>query len=131
MPITFTPRRSAILMCDFRFGHIPPEIGKKRRVVVVSPTGRNTWLPYDPGVSVVVPLSVTAPRGADPRCVAIPLGRYKSLTADVWAKCGMIATVSNARLDRVFARGTRQGDYVTAVDMAAIEAAIRVALELP
>jgi uncharacterized protein YifN (PemK superfamily) len=131
MPITFTPRRSAILMCNFERSFVPPEMRKRRRVIVISPTAHNRWTANNPGTCTVVPLSATAPYNADPRNVLIPIGRYASLTADVWSKCGMIATVSNSRLDRVLTRGTRQGEYANVTDMAAIEAAIAAALDLP
>ncbi len=130
MPINFTPRRSAILMCDFEMAFVPPEMRKVRRVVVLSPTAHNTWMAYDPGTCTVVPLSATPPRGIDGRSVAIPGNRYVSVSVPVWAKCGMIATVSNARLDRVLVRGRYQREYVNPSDMAAIEDGIRAALDL-
>lgn len=135
MPINFTPRRSAILMCDFDMAYVPPEMRKVRRVVILSPTAQNKWTSADPGLSTVVPLSATAPRGSDPRSVLIPAGTYSSLTIDVWAKCGMIDTVSNSRLDRVKKRERGQllylNDRMTAADMASIEVAIRAALDMP
>jgi len=131
MPINFTPRRSAILICNFEKAFVPPEMRKKRRVIVISPTRSNKWTPTDPGTCTVVPLSATPSYQHDPRNVPIPIGRYKSINKDVWAKCGMIATVSNARLDRVLAKGGRHGEYADPADMAAIEAAIENALDLP
>lgn len=131
MPIRFTPKRSAILICDFEAAFIPPEMRKVRRVVVLSPTTHNLWRSWDPGTSTVVPLSATPPRGADARSVPIPAGRYRSVTVPVWAKCGMVATVSNARLDRVFGRGGALSEFMALADMVAIEAGIRAALDLP
>jgi uncharacterized protein YifN (PemK superfamily) len=41
MTIPFVPKRGQILLCDFEYGKIDPEIGKIRRTVVVSPRSHN------------------------------------------------------------------------------------------
>src|SRR5689334_5074292 len=117
MPITFTPQRGAILLCDF--GPDPldrttfplrvppvsmaPEVWKWRRAVVVSTTGVNHKHGTGPGVCLVVPFSATPPGKEKPYDVFFAARSYRSFTRDVWAKCGAITHVSHARLDRVIA----------------------------
>lgn len=130
MSINFTPRWAAILICDFERAYIAPEMRKIRRVIVLSSTQFNTWSAVDHGTCSVVPLSCTPPRAGDRRSILIPQGIYKSLTRDVWAKCGMVSTVSNDRLSRVRIGQRYMGEYVSKADMLPIQAASRLALGL-
>ena len=97
MPITFYPDHGSILMCDFNGGFHPPEIVKKRPVVIVSPRRNNHQ------VCTVIPLSTTAPNPIEKHHHCInPSSLPKSLRGSItWAKCDMIMTVSLSRLDRI------------------------------
>ena len=93
-------------MCDFDTGFKPPEMTKKRPVVVISPRRRRSMSK----LCTVVPLSTAVPNRVepfhhrmDPRSVPTELGAHES-----WAKCDMLYTVSLMlytvsleRLDRV------------------------------
>ena len=99
MALTFRPRPGTLLMCDFATGFKPPEMTKKRPVVVISPRRRRLMSK----VVTVVPLSTAAPNPVEPfhhrmnpRSVPVELGTQES-----WAKCDMLCTVSLERLDRV------------------------------
>ncbi|POA46475.1 hypothetical protein C1893_20155 [Pseudomonas sp. MPR-ANC1] len=127
MPLRYQPREGSVLICDFR-GHEVPEMVKVRPVVVMRKHRTNSLL------VTVVPLSTTAPErlldhhlelashlhGASPTC---------------WAKCGMVATVSLSRLDRIKSRD-RQGKRVYLIshlatdEFYAIKTAVRRALGL-
>jgi uncharacterized protein YifN (PemK superfamily) len=54
-PLPFHPGAGTVLVGDFR-GFEPPELTKKRPVIVVSPK-----LPYRSGLVAIVPISTTAP----------------------------------------------------------------------
>ena len=99
MALTFRPRPGTLLFCDFATGFKPPEMTKKRPVVVISPRRRRLMSK----VVTVVPLSTAAPNPVEPfhhrmnpRSVPVELG-----TRESWAKCDMLYTVSLERLDRV------------------------------
>lgn len=97
MSITFHPDHGSILICDFNTGFNPPEIIKKRPVVVVSPRRNNFQ------VCMVVPLSKTAPNPIEKHHHLLdPASLPKSLKSrGSWAKCDMLMTVSLDRLDRI------------------------------
>jgi uncharacterized protein YifN (PemK superfamily) len=104
-----------------------PEIWKLRRAVVVSTNALNHPHGRGPGLCSVVPFSATRPGKVGPWDIFIPVGSYRSLTADVWAKCASTAQVSHGRLDRVLAgRGFIQ-ENMTATDLALIENGIKAA----
>lgn len=124
MAINFIPRRGAILICNFDLGRVDPEVGKTRRVVVVSPRAFNHRHADRAGLCQVVPLSITKPASMDDRYVFIPHTRYKSITEDVWAKAGLVATVSHDRLDRPYANRRYHSEYVNDDDMKLIEKAL-------
>ena len=97
MTIQFPPVPGDILICDFSSGFRPPEMVKRRPVLVLSPRLRH-W----DGLCTVVPLSTTAPRRAVPyQClVTLPFAPPPPFQAtEVWAKADMLATVAFARLD--------------------------------
>lgn len=144
MPITFTPRRGAILMCNFGPDpldphtfplHAPPvsaapEVWKTRRVIVVSDDRLNHRHGAGPGLCIVVPCSATEPRSLGPWDVAFAARSYRSFTRDVWAACASPIRVSHTRLDRVIAGRGYRGDFLAPVDMERIEAGLRAALAL-
>lgn len=96
MAITFHPAHGTVLMCDFS-GFQPPEMVKKRPVVVVSPKRNNSQL------CLVVPLSSVAPNPIEDHhhCLGPASLPAKLAETPTWAKCDMITTVALTRLDRV------------------------------
>jgi mRNA interferase MazF len=96
--LKFIPDPGMVLICDYQSGFIPPEMIKKRRVIVVSPKFLNNR-----GLCTVVPVSTTPPDAELPVHVRFNPGQYRFFSADMpcWAKCDVIASVSYARLDRI------------------------------
>jgi uncharacterized protein YifN (PemK superfamily) len=142
MAISFTPRRGSILMCNFGPDpsepltypvHTPPlsmspEIWKLRRAVIISTEVLNHRHGRAPGLCTVVPFSGTRPLTVGPWDVFIPVGSYRSLTMDVWAKCAATLQISHARLDRVLAGRSYTQEYVTPQHLALIEGGVKAAL---
>ena len=144
MAITFTPRRGGILM--YAFGPDPrdpttfpldrppvsvtPEMWKTRRVIVVSNDRLNHRHGTGPGLCLVVPCSATPPATPGPWDVPFVARSYRAFTKDIWASCASIIRVSHHRLDRVIAGRGYRGEFLSAADMARIEAGMRAALEL-
>ena len=109
-----------ILMCDFDwYGAKPPEMTKRRRVIVVGLFGPT---------ALVVPLSATVPSKLKRHHVFIEARRYASIGVNVWAKCNMLTHVSLARLDRVAARGYRSAECLTRDDYRRVLAGIAFAV---
>lgn len=97
MAIRFPPAPGDILICDFSNGFRPPEMVKRRPVLVLSPRLR-----HRDGLCTVVPLSTTVPRRNVPyQClVTLPFAPPPPFQAiKVWAKADMLATVAFGRLD--------------------------------
>jgi mRNA interferase MazF len=95
MPITFHPRPGNVLICDFGTGFKPPEMVKRRPVVVISRSYQE--------LVTVVPLSTTEPRPIEKwhvelRDTSLPVSLRKKRH---WAKCDVVTTVAFWRLDRV------------------------------
>src|SRR3712207_5507746 len=90
-----------ILICDFSMAHVPPEMRKERRAVVVSPRSYNVRHGAGPGRCVVVPFTASKPARITPADVPFPAGVYQSLSLATGAVCSSVMTVSHARLDRV------------------------------
>lgn len=94
MAINFYPRAGQIFICDFNKFE-PPEMTKKRPVMVVSPR-----LPNRAEIVTIVPLSTTAPR--KPVAYAVLLSKDYNPTGtgqrQVWAKCDMVLNVGRHRL---------------------------------
>lgn len=129
--ITFVPQRGQILMCDFDMaGVVPPEMRKKRRVVVVSPRSHNRRHGVRPGRCLVVPFSASEPAMMTAAEVPFPDGVYRSLTVPTWAICSAAASVSHARLDRVAVGTAFLSEHLSAVDLERVEAGLRHALGL-
>lgn len=102
MTIEFYPRQGMVLICDYDTGFSPPEMTKKRRVVIVSEDDHNKY-----GLCTTVPFSTTPPGSVQPFHVRFEPKRYTFLHQELptWAKCNMINTVSAARLDRILVGG--------------------------
>jgi mRNA interferase MazF len=96
MSINFTPHPATVLMCDYSTGFVPPEMVKRRLVIVLSAS-------LAPEPYLVVPLSTTVPHKIRPHHVRLRRGRYAFLRGkgDVWVKCNLIAAVAPIRLDRL------------------------------
>src|SRR5437762_288703 len=89
-------------MCDFTTGFKPPEMVKRRHVVVVSPRYRRHT-----GLCLVVPFSTVPPRDVEPHHLEIPVGSYDFFdpAKSTWLKADMLTSVSFERLDRVLLYG--------------------------
>lgn len=132
MTINFHPRRGTVLICDFGSTARPPEMVKRRPVVVVAKAGASR-----PGLCTIVPLSSTPPEPVQPwhhqiDSSVLP-GKFQSVST--WAKCDMVCSVSVGRLDRIRIRGLGgQRIYVqgrvTIDDFKAIRRAILHGLDL-
>ncbi|MBS0207824.1 MAG: type II toxin-antitoxin system PemK/MazF family toxin [Planctomycetes bacterium] len=131
MPITFNPHPANILMCDFDSGFKPPEMVKRRPVVVMSKGNGQTV--------IVIPLSTAEPVPLQSFHVEMSTLSLPESLRDrrCWAKCDMVCTVAYWRLDRVRdikdpLTGKRR--YVThhalAADMDLIKQALRGLLRL-
>lgn len=136
MALQYHPKPGDILLCDFATGFIAPEMVKRRPVIIVSPRLRKR-----PGLVAVVPLSTTAPDSIENYHCRIALERplpHPFDSAEMWAKCDMLATVALSRIDR-FKAGRLPGSHarryvdgkVTADQLAAVRRAILCGLGLP
>lgn len=125
MPLLFHPDPGAIVICDFSRGFQPPEMVKKRPVLVVSPRRRRVELP------TVVPLSTAEPRPILPHHIELQTEDYPpGAGRRMWAKCDMIQTVALARCDRVMMRGPDgQRRYQVFQASPATLAAVRTAIK--
>ncbi len=92
----FHPKTGHVLICDFTRGFIPPEMIKRRPVVVISRTAT-----HSSRLCTIVPLSTTAPQPIETWHVPLLINPLKSTHTEpkVWAKCDMLYTVSFDRLD--------------------------------
>ena len=82
-------------MCDFDTGFKPPEMVKRRPVVVVSRRHRN--------IATVVPLSTVQPEPMEACHYEMSLDSMPRSLRDerCWAKCDMVTCAGFWRLDRV------------------------------
>jgi uncharacterized protein YifN (PemK superfamily) len=98
MAIQFAPKRKSILLCDFsKGGFLPPEMVKRRPVLVIF--GRSH---ARTGLATIVPLSTTETRGNPYFVVPIQLATplpHPFEAKRMFAKCDMITTVGFHRLD--------------------------------
>ena len=133
MPMTlpYFPARGEVLVCYFDSGFQPPEMVKKRPVVVVSRKDS-----HQRKLCTVVPFSTTEPHPVEVWHHPLPHVQVPGLQAagPMWAKCDMLATVSFDRLNKPYIR-SRQGRIfrtliLDASDMLAIEACLRAYLRL-
>lgn len=95
MAILFHPKPGMLLICDFNTGFKPPEMVKKRPVVIVSHARGQ--------VATVVPLSTAEPIPIESHHYEMTPGSLPtSLRAKrCWAKCDMLSCVALWRLDRI------------------------------
>jgi uncharacterized protein YifN (PemK superfamily) len=128
MAIHHNPKPGALLRCDFTLYAQPrePEMVKHRPVVVLSrPTN---------GMCIVVPLSTKEPVVIKAWHHEMDHSRWPpNLQNQCWAKCDVILTVADWRLDRYYRRdqyGKRkfQPFSSTEADFAAITAAVVAAM---
>jgi mRNA interferase MazF len=109
MSLSYYPIPGEILLCDYGLSAVPPEMVKRRPVVVVTPRLRRR------GELVgVVPLSTTPPDPLDNHHCRLELNPVLPKPFDsqmAWAKCDMYSVVSRARLDR-FKAGRSGGKRV-------------------
>ncbi len=128
MPIYHNPKAGALLQCDFTMYANPrdPEMTKARPVIVLSrPTN---------GLCTVVPLSCKMPLILKPWHYEMDHSEWpKNLQNRCWAKCDIVVTVADWRLDRYFRKdqyGKRK--YLpfcaTEADLAGIKTAVLAGL---
>ena len=96
MAIAFHPQQGSILACDFSTGFMPPEMIKKRPVIVISPIIKSR-----PGLCTIVCLSTTKPDPMMP--YHLPIKLPEPLPANwtnenIWLKGDMVYSVSFKRL---------------------------------
>jgi uncharacterized protein YifN (PemK superfamily) len=120
MALQFIPHPGTVLICDYDLGRsavMPPEMDKRRPVVVVSPRRRRVIGPF-----LVVPFSTSAPLHPDPTHHHIPAGTYDFLAQDrdSWAKCELVSAVAASRLDRLWNRGAYIAPRVSDADLHAV-----------
>lgn len=127
MPITFHPNPGTVLICDFATGFQPPEMVKRRHIVVMSPRRR-----HHSGLCLVVPFSTVMPYPIERFHHVIPIGAYPFFdpAKDTWAKGDMVTCVAFHRLDRVILNGRYVTPRLRAEDFAAIQRAVLAALDI-
>ena len=106
MALMYYPRQGEILLCNFDTGFVPPEMVKRRPVVVVSPRLRKRF-----ELVAIVPLSTTDPDPVQAHHCMLELERPLPAPFNspvMWAKSDMLVTVARSRLDR-FRAGRRGG----------------------
>ncbi len=131
MALPYFPRRGEVLICDFDTGFQPPEMVKKRPVVVMSPKDS-----HHRQLCTVIPFSTTEPT---------PVRRWHHSLAHVkvpgmqaqapmWAKCDMLVTVGFDRLNKPYYKNRHGRQYTELVlddvDMRALEQCLRAYLTL-
>lgn len=128
MPLRHNPNPGDVLFCRFdEHEFAPPEMTKRRRVVVLTPRSRD----HRTSTLVVVPLSTTAPRIVRPHHYQLQ-GMYQFLTQTeaVWAKGDMVVHVALARLSPVIDKGRVVRASVSAIDLLGIRTAVLHAIGL-
>lgn len=130
-PLPYYPRRGEVLICDFDSGFRPPEMVKRRPVVVLSKKESHSR-----HLCTVVAFSTTAPAPVMTWHHPLPHVKVPGLkaTAPMWAKCDMLATVSFDRLSKPYVKTRHGRSYQTLIlddaDMLAIDACVRKYLGL-
>ncbi len=125
--INFHPKRGTVLMCDFTTGFQPPEMVKRRHVVVVSPRYRR-----HSGLCLVVPFSTVVPREIEPHHFQVPVGGYEFFdrSKPSWAKADMLTCVGFGRLDRLLLNGRFAAPMLNDADFLEIQKCVAHALQL-
>ena len=131
MTLPYFPHRGEVLVCDFDTGFKPPEMVKRRPVVVVS-----TKASHGRRLCTVAPISTTQPVPAQRWHHPLPHVSVPGFRAEniMWVKCDMLATVSFERLNKPYVK-TRSGRQfrellLSDADMLAIDLALRAYLGL-
>ena len=121
MPIPFVPNAGDVLMCDFD-GFRPPEMTKKRHVVVLSARSRVSF----PSTYVVVPVSKTPPGPVEACHCEFKARSYVFIdqAVSVWAKADMVTCVASGRLDRVKIAGRFSAARISSSDLARIRQSV-------
>jgi uncharacterized protein YifN (PemK superfamily) len=100
MGLAFHPSPGTILMCDFSNGFTPPEMVKKRPVVVISPKRKRCA-----GLVTVVPLSTVAPTPVESFHIRLDSQYLPTLpyfqSTESWVKCDMVYRLGFSRLDLI------------------------------
>lgn len=127
MGINFVPDPGDVLMCDFTDLR-PPEITKKRRVVVLSPRCRTHF----PGTILVVPISKSPPSPPEAIHHEFPPRAYHFFdnAESVWALCNMVMAVKFERLDRMKINGRYTRTSLRMPDLDGIRNGVAAALGL-
>lgn len=114
MTIDFQPRAGMVLICNYDTGFTPPEMTKVRRVVIVSEDDHNKY-----GLCTVVPFSTTPPGVEQPFHVRFTPKSYPFLHQELptWAKCNMVSTISQQRLDRIRVGGQYMSPRLSEEDL--------------
>ena len=106
MSLQYHPKIGSILVCDFSKGFVPPEMVKRRPVIVISPP-----ISARPRLCTIIPLSTKIPETIMP--YHVDLGDLKLPNPfDIgpnWAKCDMIYSVSFDRLELFRKRNVMSG----------------------
>jgi uncharacterized protein YifN (PemK superfamily) len=132
MPLTIHPERGMIVQCLYAPGFKPPEMVKKRAVIVVSPRLRKR-----DQLCAVVPLSTTNPTPVMPyhhRIKFSPTLPFPYEAEECWVKGDMLNTVGFHRLSPLFLGKDHEGKrrYIfpklSAEDMAAVETCVLAGL---
>jgi uncharacterized protein YifN (PemK superfamily) len=117
-------------MCRFD-GLVPPEMIKRREVVILSKNPNNSKL------VTVVPLSTTQPLAISRSHVQIESNHLGNTIEHqkIWAKCDMIYTLSVSRLDFSYRKSRRKGRQalkyrLDETEMVAIKRAVAYSLML-
>jgi len=131
-PITFAPRRGAILLCNFDMARVPPSIDKRRQVIVFSLTELNHKHGTGPGRSMVVPTTSQEPKTIGPEDVFIASGNYWSFEEDCWVLAKLVTTVSHRRLSLLHRNGrpALSSEFLDVDDIERVGTAIKYALGL-
>ncbi|MDZ7823322.1 MAG: type II toxin-antitoxin system PemK/MazF family toxin [Ahrensia sp.] len=127
MALPYYPRAGQILVCDFS-GFTPPEMVKKRPVILISPK-----LPYRSEIVTVVPLSTTAPRHNHPYVVKLSKNYHPNELDEepCWAKCDMVMNIGLFRLSAFkIGRRTWESPQATGNDLEAVRRGVILGLGL-
>jgi uncharacterized protein YifN (PemK superfamily) len=127
MPIRYHPGPGEVLFCTFpepgETPHAPPEMTKRRRVIVLSPRlwqkQRNTL--------VVVPISTTAPFTIEPRHYQLT-GSYPNLLPGCWVKGDMVLHAAYTRLSPIIEHGRLVKVVLTSSDLEGARSAVVAAI---
>lgn len=125
MALKFYPRAGQILICDFS-GFQPPEMVKKRPVILISPR-----LPYRDSIATVVPISTTAPIKDLAFVVRLSKNYHPGAEDDLpcWAKCDMLMNIGVHLLEG-FKVARRKWEYpqATGADLSAVRRGVLAGL---